>query len=126
MRLAEDKYLKTGLARDIVEATRMILNQCDPMLTEFDAHRWRTNSYFTEECDFACKYYRPIVDSLYRAYSKKKVKPGQRRFMSLDELSEICTKSGLFDENFVDRDVNLAFNLSMLTQVDELESDRLS
>jgi hypothetical protein len=27
--------------------------------------------------------------------------------MSLDELYEICTVAGFFDENFVERDVNL-------------------
>jgi hypothetical protein len=46
--------------------------------------------------------------------------------MCLDELSEICKKADLFDESFVDRDVNLAFNLAMMTQIDELDSDRVS
>ena len=45
--------------------------------------------------------------------SKKKVKPGQPPFMCLEELRDVCNKLNLYDENFVDRDVNLAFNLSM-------------
>jgi hypothetical protein len=35
--------------------------------------------------------------------------------MCLDELKDVCNRANLYDENFVDRDVNLAFNLSMLT-----------
>jgi hypothetical protein len=34
--------------------------------------------------------------------------------MCLDELHEICGMAGLFDEKFVDRDADLAFNLSMM------------
>lgn len=30
-------------------------------------------SYFVEECDYVCKYYRPIVDSVYSKFSKLKV-----------------------------------------------------
>jgi hypothetical protein len=37
--------------------------------------------------------------------------------MCLDELKEVCVKIDLFDENFVDRDINLSFNLAMMTQV---------
>jgi hypothetical protein len=53
------------------------------------------------------------------------VKPGQKRFLSLDELREICNNAGLIDENFVERDINISYNLSMMTQIDELESDRI-
>lgn len=45
--------------------------------------------------------------------------------MCLDELKDICGRANIYDENFVDRDVNLAFNLSMMTYVDELEKDSL-
>jgi hypothetical protein len=62
-----------------------------------------------------CKKFKLLVDYLFSKYSLKKVKPGQKRFMSLDELHTICDKAGLIDENFVERDINLAYNLSMMT-----------
>jgi len=43
--------------------------------------------------------------------------------MCLDELKDICNKANLYDENFVDRDVNMAFGLSMMVLVDELETN---
>ena len=35
--------------------------------------------------------------------------------MCLEELMDICKNCNLYDENFVERDVSLAFNLSMMT-----------
>jgi hypothetical protein len=40
--------------------------------------------------------------------------------MSLDELNDICKLCNLYDEYFVERDVNIAYNLSLMTYVDEL------
>lgn len=45
--------------------------------------------------------------------------------MCLEELGEICKMANLLDENFAERDIQLAFNLSMMTQVDELNQDRI-
>lgn len=45
--------------------------------------------------------------------------------MCLDELKDVCNRLQLYDENFVDRDVNMAFNMGMMISVDELESDRI-
>jgi hypothetical protein len=40
--------------------------------------------------------------------------------MSLDELNDICKICKLYDENFVERDMNIAYNLSQMTEIDEL------
>lgn len=46
--------------------------------------------------------------------------------MSLEELQSICTKLGLLEEAHFGPNVALqAFNFSMMTQVDELQSDRI-
>jgi len=36
------------------------------------------------------KYYKPILDHIYVRYSVKKVKPGHKKFMCLDELHDLC------------------------------------
>jgi hypothetical protein len=66
-----------------------------------------------------------IIENIYKKYSVKKVKPGQKNFMSLDELNDICKGLNLYDETFVERDMNFAFNLSMMTQIDELNNNRI-
>ena len=35
--------------------------------------------------------------------------------MCLEELNEICKTANLYDEHFVERDCNFAYNLSMMT-----------
>lgn len=44
--------------------------------------------------------------------------------MCLDELNDICKQIDLYNENFVEREMNFAFNLSMMTQVDEINQTR--
>ena len=64
-----------------------------------------------------------ILETVYNKYSEKKVRPGEKKFMCLEELIDMCKHANLFDENFVERDVNLAFNMSMMTQVDEITKE---
>jgi hypothetical protein len=37
VRLSEDKYLKSKLVNNIVEATETMINQCRPVMSQFDA-----------------------------------------------------------------------------------------
>ena len=45
----------------------------------------------------------------------RKRKPGQRNFMCLEEFVEICHKGEMFDLNIAEKEIYLAFNLSMMT-----------
>ncbi|CAD8165096.1 unnamed protein product [Paramecium pentaurelia] len=125
VRVSDDKYLKQKQANNMVDSVQMILDQCRPIMQQYNAQKWRDERYFNEQCDDCLKYYKTLLNYVYNRYSIKKVKPGQKKFMCLDELHEICGQAGLFDEKFVDRDADLAFNLSMMLQIDELESDRI-
>lgn len=44
--------------------------------------------------------------------------------MSLDELRELCLSSGLNNDNFATRDIDVCYSLAMMTQVDELYKKR--
>lgn len=46
--------------------------------------------------------------------------------MSLDELNEICELCSLYNDNFYIKEMQLAYNLSMMTQIDEVSSDRIN
>ena len=91
---------------------------------QYNSQKWRDEKYWCEDCDDVLKKHRQILDSVYDKYSQKKVRPGEKKFMCLEELIDMCKHSNLFDENFVERDVNLAFNTAMMTQVDELTNER--
>lgn len=41
------------------------------------------------------------------------------------DFFDICAKLDLFTENFGEKDVNLAFNLSKMTDIDEISNDKI-
>lgn len=51
--------------------------------------------------------------------------PGEKNFMCLEEFMDLCKNAKVYSENFVERDVQLAFNMSMMTQYDEIFSERI-
>lgn len=53
-----------------------------------------------------------------------KTLPGKRKFMCTEELRKLIFDCGV-DKEITERDIALIFNLSMMTQVDELTSYRI-
>lgn len=45
--------------------------------------------------------------------------------MSLEEFYQCIQDSGVVNENFNDREIKPIYSVSMMTQKDEIESDRL-
>lgn len=128
IRIADEKYMKKGaqVSANHVEAVdTMIQDHFSSIYDKFDSQGWRENTYWNEECDEVYKTYKKVLEEVYKKFSVKKVKPGQKSFMCLDEINDICKIGNLYDENFVERDAFIAFNLSMMTQVDELNNDRI-
>lgn len=115
------------IASNYYEAVDMMLkDHFQPILDTFDSQKWREQVYWNEQCDLVYKTYKAVLEAVYKKYSVKRVKPGQKPFMCLEEVNDICKAALLYsDENFVERDAFIAFNLSMMTQVDELNSDRI-
>ncbi|CAD8053199.1 unnamed protein product [Paramecium primaurelia] len=127
VRIAEDKYIKNGIAKSFEEALQWMWN--DHLKEEFNKYNtqiFRDTKFWNEQCDLCMKHYKTILDSIYIRYSVKKVKPGQKPFMSLQELQEMCAHIGLNQiETFGPNIPLFAFNKAMMTQIDELNSDRI-
>mmetsp|Transcript_17185 Transcript_17185/g.15185 ORF Transcript_17185/g.15185 Transcript_17185/m.15185 type:complete len:285 (+) Transcript_17185:579-1433(+) len=70
------------------------------------------------------KYYIKNMKSLYYAYSGKHCKPGEQNFMCSDEFLRLFSDAGVQSDLFGAKEIGIIFNLSMMTQVDELNSDR--
>jgi hypothetical protein len=95
-----------------------------PAMKNYDCNKFRWERYINEQVDLVLKAYLPIIKWIYGRYSKKNVKPGMKPFMSLEEFQEICTNAELLNDTFTAREMDFAYNLSMMTQVAELDSDR--
>lgn len=125
VRLALDKYLRKKVVQTPTEAVERLVNvDMWPILFKYDSNRWRWDYYICEEVDLVYKAHKPILDNIWTRFSVRLKKPGQKNFMCLEEFSDICTNSGLINEFFVAREIDVCYNLAMMTQVDELNNDR--
>lgn len=128
MRIAEEKYiLKYKLTQSYLEAISMFWEEhLKDICNQYDLQIWRNEKYWNEPCDLCLKHYKKIIDYVYKKFSKKKVKPGQFAFMCLDEVQQIISQCNLMEDESFGSDVYLkAFNYSMMTQIDEINSDRI-
>ncbi|KRX01621.1 hypothetical protein PPERSA_00328 [Pseudocohnilembus persalinus] len=128
VRLSEEKYIfKYKSTQSHYEALRMLWDEhLEKHFTKFDQQKWREERYWNEDCDYCLKHYKKLIDYIYKQYAKKKVKPGQVPFMCLDELNQIISLCNLNAEESFGSSVYLfAYNMSMMTQVNEIGSNRL-
>jgi len=126
VRLAEHKYLSSGVVTTYGESMRLLMEECmGPYLATFNHNSWRQERYWNEEVDTVLKSYFPIFRSVYRKYHGQKTLPGQKKFMCLEEFHRLVADANMNNDNCGERDATLGFSLAMMTQVDELNSDRI-
>ena len=77
-----------------------------------------------EDVDLTHKAHLPILTAIYKKYSGRRTLPGSKPSMSLEEFRDLCQIVGLVNDNFATREIDLCFNLAMMTQVDELYKKR--
>jgi len=125
VRIAVDKYVKQKVCATPSEALKLLLDgDVLKVLSVYNTQDWRETKLWNHKCDLVFKSYMPILKDIYHRYSGQKTKPGMRRFMCLEELRRFCNDCELFGETFQDREVTLAYNFSIMLQIDELNSDR--
>lgn len=125
VRIAIDKYVKTGEERRLAPSmSHLYAEYLQDFFEKHDSNRWRWSRYLNEDCDKVLKTYLSMLQIVYNTNSRMQVKPGQKAFMCLPEFQFVCTAAGLMNDHFTARDIDFCFNLSMMTQVDELTSDR--
>ena len=126
VRLADQKYANNGITEGYANSLKMLMDQSVvPMISKFNHHKWRVERYWNEEVDTIYKSYLPVFRGIYKKYSGERTLPGQKNFMCLEEFNKLMVDGELFTEHYGDRDAILAFSLAMMTQVDELYSDRI-
>ena len=53
-------------------------------------------------------------------YSGREVLPNEETNMSMNEFIDLVTATRVVDDNFGAREISVLYNLSMMTQVDEI------
>ena len=127
-RLAEEKYMngENKVTTSQKEALKMLLEEnVIPFIKNYDIQKWRIERYWNEDVDTVIKSYLPIFKGVYKKYSGAKALPGQRPFMSLEEFQKLIADAEMYNDKCAERDAILSYNYAMMTQVDELNSDRI-
>lgn len=108
------------------EAVEALLNEYVlPYCKHYDHTKWRKEQLWNEECDRVYKANWNFLNKLYDEYSaESRKRPGSKKYVGLDDFYKFCSEAKLLDEFITDRDPSVIFNLSMMTVVNELESER--
>jgi hypothetical protein len=64
------------------------------------------------------------LKDIYKKYSGREELPNEENNISMKEFIELITNSKVVDDNFGAREIGILFNLSMMTQVDEINKGR--
>ncbi|KAL4468589.1 hypothetical protein ABPG74_005092 [Tetrahymena malaccensis] len=130
-RIAIDKYIRSGACKYAQECLDNFFSnkQVREKFEEIeDPQAWRDNKYWIEECDIVIQNNLEMIQGLWNkwANSKKSEKRGFQttQTMSINEFTDMVKNYNLLDEFLTERDILLAFNQAMMTQVDELNNDR--
>ena len=125
VRVALDKYFKTGICETQSQAVEYLMEKnIVQRLGDVSANKWRIERYLFGSVEKVLKSQMGLLRAIYGQYSTRKVKPGQKAFMSLEEFTEIIMKAEILNDKFTAREIGVAFNLAMMTQVQELDTDR--
>ena len=126
VRLALDKYLKTGVKETKVEAVEAAFEtNFMPFFKDFDCHKWRKETLWREEIDVLLSRFVFHMEMVFKRFCGKYVAPGSKAVTSsLDEFTTMLSQAGLFNEHFAVTQVGPLWNLSMQTRKDELNDEK--
>lgn len=124
MRLAVHKYFRTKICSNKLEAiTKFFDEDLGEFLSKFKSYIWREDKYFCEEVEYIIKEYSVELDALFKIYSGQYTMPSKPKFVSLEEFMDMISTSGVLSLNIANKDIGKYFNLSLQTEVDELQNE---
>lgn len=92
-----------------------------------NGQEWREENLWTEECDLLLKTHLHIIKYVYQKFAgslKKKTYMAQK-FMSLEEFKEVLLQGNMFNPDILSTEIiNTSYGMSMMTQVDEINTDK--
>lgn len=125
MRLAIAKYIKSKTMEDYDEAIiRCFEENIFPYLRRFDSQEFRLGKLYKENCDNVLRRHLQTLKDIYRKASCVDALPGEDTVMSMQEFVDLVVVTGCVEDSFGARDIGTLYNLSIMTQVDEIHSDR--
>lgn len=95
-----------------------------PLFAATDSHIWRKNELWCEANDLTLKHQYKTIQRLYEKYSGRFALPGAAKFVSPLEFAQMVEDSNVISDYFTFKEVYPIWNLSMMTQRDEIGNDK--
>lgn len=125
IRCSIEKFFASGQVENELDAIKKFINEyLIPKCQGMNQHEWRVKNTFNVHVDNFMKAYKKIWEHMYERFSGRHTLPGGKRFMMNDEFQGFVESSNMINDMLPARDISLIFNLSMQTQVDEVEKRR--
>ncbi len=129
IRLASDRYVRNGLEKNIVAATKNVINNhIFPFFKEYDYTAWREKRLWNVYCDKVLKHFWQFLQFLYKKHASKMVSNifgmNSCKMLFLMEFKKIFQDANLINDFFTERDAHLAFSMSIKYHENEISSDR--
>ena len=93
-------------------------------MRRFENSEFRIGKLYKEAIDYILRKHLQTLKDVYRKASSIDTLPNEDTVMSMAEFVDLIQCSEVVDENFGARDAGTLFNLSIMTQVDEIHSER--
>jgi len=74
--------------------------------------------------DNLIKKHMNVLKDIYRKFSGRDVMPNEEPNMSMQEFIDMVTATKVVDDSFGAREIGVIYNVSMMTQVDEISKER--
>ncbi|CAI2387670.1 unnamed protein product [Moneuplotes crassus] len=94
-------------------------------MVKFDCNKWRVEKLWNQQNDEVLKKYYKQIKSVFEIYSGKHTKPGKPKFSSIEEFLNMVMSTGVLKNGSIGvSEMGAIFNVSMMTQIDELNYQR--
>lgn len=74
--------------------------------------------------DNLIKKHMNVLRDIYRKFSGRDILPNEEPNMSMQEFIDMVTATKVVDDAFGAREIGVIYNVSMMTQVDEINKER--
>jgi hypothetical protein len=65
-----------------------------------------------------------VLKDVYNKYSGRECLPSEDPYMTMHEFIELINNTKVIDDHFGEREIGIIYNISMMTQVDEINKER--
>lgn len=123
LRCAIKKYFESGVCETELDAVKMMIENHirKDIKSQFDQVEWRKANTLNVNVDNCLKAHAKVWDHMYSKFSGRHALPGAKPFMMCDEFVGFVEASGMINDCMTAKNVSYLFNLSMLTQDDEVK-----